>query len=329
MAGPLHADKLAEVANLAKTYLERASLGAASLLRKASEKVPDAEVRAQLSRKVCAAASSALEGLQESEAFNLVDLDPKSARSLADVLSTAKSRLQVLALEVGQLPPATALALTAVVARAALVLSRLGSAAALEVLQTLILRWRVTLAVAATPGFLILRRHRERISQDIPTRPPQLSASGLSSWLRQACLQAATNLRPFPPLFWVSAASSALLSLQAVEALGLWAVSNASRFRRTILMSSVLIFLGASAPEARRALAERALQLTSAEALSAVWQKAREILQDLAHAVRVAVLPRSTPRRVPPGGELGSSPKRAEAPAKGNADIQPPVFGGS
>eukprot|EP00439_Symbiodinium_sp_Y106_P053752 s298_g7.t1 len=138
---------------------------------------------------------------------------------------------------------ATALAVLVVSLRGTVVLARLSNAAVREALQMLIYRWRSTLVITATPCFLILRRHRQQLLKDFPASPLQL---GLS----QACLQLASNLRPFPPLFWVSAASMALLTLQALETVGLWALTNGTRVRRSLVAASLLVLLAAKSGQA-------------------------------------------------------------------------------
>lgn len=334
MAGRGNAGKLTDRAMMVKGFLERVSLGAAASLKKLAEKAPDSATTMEATRRLRLAAKELLERLQQAEAFNLKTGD---TTSLSVVLRNSKSRVANLVDDLLQLPPATALAVLVVSLRGTVVLARLSNAAAREVLQMLIHRWRSTLLITATPCFLILRRHRQQLLKDLPASPLQL---GLS----QACLQLASNLRPFPPLFWVSAVSTALLTLQALETVGLWALTNGARVRRSLVATSLVVLLVAKSGQAREALRERMGQLASAEALSETWSKTRSVMVDLGHALRVAVAPKAVPRRVPPGGELTASPSpkhKEEEPAKvdftmvkgllpkADMEIRPPVFGGS
>ncbi|CAE7894647.1 unnamed protein product [Symbiodinium microadriaticum] len=346
MAGRGNTGKLTDRAMMVKGFLERVSLGAAASLKKLAEKAPDSATTMEATRRLRLAAKELLERLQQAEAFNLktgdttslsVSMRGKSILILKVVLRNSKSRVANLVDDLLQLPPATALAVLVVSLRGTVVLARLSNAAAREVLQMLIHRWRSTLLITATPCFLILRRHRQQLLKDLPASPLQL---GLS----QACLQLASNLRPFPPLFWVSAASTALLTLQALETVGLWALTNGARVRRSLVATSLVVLLVAKSGQAREALRERMGQLASAEALSETWSKTRSVMVDLGHALRVAVAPKAVPRRVPPGGELTASPSpkhKEEEPAKvdftmvkgllpkADMEIRPPVFGGS
>lgn len=319
MAQPKLED-LVELAKAAQAWLKRAALASADAVKKWSQQVPDWETAQRSMRGAGTAIAQRLQSVHL-EVFDLQD--PQQVSSAEEFFYACKSLGLHSARELSKLPSTSAVVLFLLFLRGALALKRLSTPLLTEVLDRQLFQNRVTKLLVALPSLWILRTHHRHLLQDVlPFQRGHLS---------EAFFQLLRNTKPLPPLFWVSFAFAGLQALQVTELLALSALHVALRFKKTVLLSAMLL-VTSNRLEASIQQLKDSVSPERREAVVAVGRQTWKILQDLASAAKAAALHSAggapAPRRIPPGSGVASPVASEERDVV--AEIQqPPVFVGA